>query len=148
MNFPKQTFHLERGDLKFEGDKITITDNAKKKSRTTFFISGLWTLYGILSVFRYLKTGDEFLLWTGLIIGLGHGIVIVGTLFRSVQSEINLNEVKSIKIKQRFSNEFLDIKLKNNRIRRVSQIDQMGDLEEYIEAHLNLSKSGGFTLPA
>ena len=39
MNFPKQTFHPEKGDLKFEGDKITITDNAKKKRRFTLFIS-------------------------------------------------------------------------------------------------------------
>ena len=140
MNIPKQTFHLERGDLKFEEDKITITDNAQKKRRYTLFTSGLWTLYGVLSVFRYLKTGDEFLLWTGLLIGLGHSIVIVGTLFRSVQGEIDLKEVKSIKIRQRFNNEFLDIKLKNNMIRRVSQIDKMGELKEYIENQLNIPK--------
>ena len=140
MNIPRQTFHLERGDLKFDGDKITITDNAKKKSRTTLFISGLWTLYGVLSVFRYLKTGDEFLLWTGLLIGIGHGIVVVGTLLRSVKCEIDLKEVKSIKVKHWFNNEFLDIKLKNNRIRRVSQIEKMGELKEYIENQLNISK--------
>ena len=137
MNFPKQTFHLEKGDLKFEGDKITITGNAKKKRSYTLFISGMWIFYGVLSVLRYLKTSDEFLLWTGLIIGLGHAIIVVGTLFRSVQSEIDLKDVKSIKIKQRLNNEFLDIRLKNNRIRRVAQIDKMGDLEEYIETHLN-----------
>ena len=141
MNIPKQTFHLERGDLKFEGDKITITDNAQKKSRYTLFISGMWTLYGVLSVFRYLKTGDEFLLWTGLLIGIGHGIVIVGTLLRSVKCEIDLKDVKSIKVKHRFNNEFLDIKLKNNRIRRVSQIDKIGELKEFIENQLDLSKT-------
>jgi len=51
-------------------------------------------------------------------------------------------------VKKRYNLEFLDIKLKNNRIRLVSQIDKMGELKEYIGNQLNLPKSGAVTLPS
>jgi len=59
----------------------------------------------------------------------------VFTLLRSAKSEISLNDVKSIKVKQRFNNSFLDIKLKNNRLRRVNQIEDSEELEEYIKTY-------------
>jgi len=103
----------------------------------TLFTSGMWTIYGTLVVFRCLRTGDDFQLWFGLFIGLTHLLIFTVMLFRSVNGEIDLNEVKSIKVKQRFANEFLDIKLRNNRIRRVSQIDNTEGLEQYIDSNFH-----------
>ena len=53
----------------------------------------------------------------------------------STKSIILSDEVKSLKVKRRFSNYYLNIRLKNNRIRRVSQIDEAVELEEYVEKY-------------
>jgi len=133
----KQTFRLKKGEISFENDKIIISDKVYKQNGMTLLTSGLWIFYGTISVLRYMKTGDEFLLWTGLFIGIGHLIIFVFTLLRSVQNEISLNEVKSLKVKQRFNNIFLDIRLKNNRLRRVSQIEDSMELKKYIETYFD-----------
>jgi hypothetical protein len=51
------------------------------------FSSTLWMLYGIFSVLRYRQTGDEFLLWSGIIIGGLHAIVFVLFLFKKEKVE-------------------------------------------------------------
>jgi hypothetical protein len=53
------------------------------------------------------------------------------TLFRSNKSEVLFGEIKSIK--QRFSNTFLDIRLKNYRLRRVNGVENYQELEDYIK---------------
>jgi hypothetical protein len=129
-----QTFKLKKGEISFDRDKIIISDDADKQKRQTLLTSSLWTFFGITSVLRYLKTGDPFLLWTGLLIGIGHFLIVVWTLFRTTQSEISLNDVKSIKTRQRLGNKFLDIKLKTNRLRRVFRVDN-SELLRYVETN-------------
>ncbi len=51
--------------------KIFDTKNSRP------FISGLWIFFAMMSILRFYKTGDEFLLWSGLIIGIGHIVVIL-----------------------------------------------------------------------
>ena len=131
-----QIFRLKKGEILFEKEKIIISDNVKKQNGITLFTSFLWIIFGTASVLRYMKTGDEFLLWSGSLIGISHLLIFVFTLLRSVKSEIYFNEVKSIKVKQRFNNIFLDIRLKNNRLRRINQIDNSEELEDYIEKYL------------
>jgi len=130
-----QTFKLKNGEISFENDKITISDDANKQKRSRLLSSSVWTIYGTLSVLRYLKTGDSFLLWTGLLIGMGHLLIVLLTLLRTTQSEIFLREVKSIKLNQKFSNKFLDIRLNSNRLRRVVRVENKTELEEYIETN-------------
>ena len=131
--FESNTFELKKGKIVFEEEKIVITDNACSQRSFRLFGSVMWMIFGTLSVLRFLKTGDHFLLWTGLLIGIGHLVVVVLNLLKSVQSEISLNEVKSMKIKKRAGNEFLDIDLHNNRTRRVTEIFNTDRLEEYIK---------------
>lgn len=131
-----QTFKLIKGEITFDSDKIIIMDDAKKQKRLRQTTSIMWTIFGIISVLRYLKTGDQFLLWTGLIIGIGHLIIVVFTLFQTAQSEISLTDIKSIKARQRSGNRFLDIKLKNNKLRRVIRVDNT-DLVNYIETNFD-----------
>ena len=131
--FESNQFELKKGKIVFEEDRIVIVDNARRQRNLRFFSSSMWIFFGTMSVLRYLKTGDQFLLWTGLIIGVGHLVIIVLNLFKSVQSEILLNEVKSMKIKKRAGNEFLDVKLKNNRTRRVTEIFNPDRLNEQIK---------------
>ena len=88
-----QTFKLKKGEILFDSDKILIIDEAIKQRQIRLLTSGMWTVYGILSVLRYLKTGDEFLLWTGLIIGIGHFILLITFLTRTVKKEISIKEI-------------------------------------------------------
>jgi hypothetical protein len=133
-----QTFKLKKGEISFENDKVRISDNSKKQNRMQLFSSAMWTVYGTISVLRYLKTGDQFLLWTGLFIGVAHFIIFVLNILRSNQTEISFDDIRSINVKQRFSNVFLDIKLKNNRVRRVIGIENSEEIEEYIKSNIKL----------
>ena len=128
-----QTFKFNKAEISFENDKIIISDDAKQQLRRTQFTSAIWVFYGTLSILRYMNTGDQFLLWSGLIIGLGHLVVFVMILFRSTQSEIPFDEVKSIKVKKRFNNSSHDIRLKTNSLRGILKIDETDELKKYIE---------------
>jgi hypothetical protein len=97
----------------------------------------MWIIYGTFSVLRYFKTGDKFLLWAGLFIGIAHFVIFILNLFRSNQSDILFGDIKSIKVKQRFSNKFIDIKLKTDRLRRISGVDNSEGLEDYIKSNID-----------
>jgi hypothetical protein len=136
-----QTFKLKKGEISFEIDKVKIADNSRKHNIILLFSSGIWTIYGIISVLRYLKINDQFLLSTGLFIGVFHFVVFILYLLRSNQSEILFADIRSIKVKQRFGKEFLDIKLKNNRLRRVIGVENSRELEEYVESNIENIKT-------
>jgi len=53
-------------------------------------------------------------------------------------SIIPVDEIKSIKVKQRFANTMLDIRLKNNKLRRVIQVEDAKEIEEYIEVNFEV----------
>lgn len=131
----KQTFKLKKGEITFDEDKIIIKDDAKKQRRLTLFSSSVWTIYGTLSVLRYFITGDQFLLWTGLVIGIAYFMIFLLTLRQTPKSEILIDNIKSLKINQKYSNEYLDIKLKNSMLRRVVLADNETEFEEYIETN-------------
>src|SRR5665647_1640014 len=99
----KQTFKLKKGEILFYDDKIIIKDDAKKQRNLTLLSSSMWTIYGTLSVLRYFKTGDQFLLWTGLLIGIAHFVIFILNLRRTVKTEIPFDGIKSLNVKQRFS---------------------------------------------
>ena len=131
-----QIFNIKNGQISFETDKVSISDNLKKHNLITLISAGIWTIFGVISVLRYFKTSDQFLLWTGLFIGIGHFVFFILSLFRSNQNEILFNDVKSIKVKQRFGNRFLDINLKNNKLRRVIGLENLTEIEDYIRLNI------------
>ena len=131
----KQTFTLKKGEITFEGDRITISDNAKRQKWMTIITSGMWIIWGSVTILRYPKTGDVFMLWSGILIGTAHLLIFILTLLKTVKNEIWLNEIKTIKVKQRFNNKFLDIRLTNNRLRQVIQFDNADEIENYIGNH-------------
>ena len=133
-----QTFKLKKGEISFEIDKVRISDNSWMQNRIQLFSSGICTIYGVISILRFLKTDDQFLLWSGLFIGVTHFIIFVLYILRSNQSEISFDDIKSINVKKRFSNVFLDIKLKNNRLRRVIGIENSQEIEEYIKSNIKI----------
>ena len=92
--------------------------------------------YGVSTFLGHFKFGHIFEFWFGLSIGLLNILMLTILLFRSVRSEIYLNDVKSLKLRHWFGNKFPDIKLNRNRLRRANLVDNSSDLEEYIKTNL------------
>jgi hypothetical protein len=118
---------LEKGEIVLGEEKITIRDKAKREKLLRIASSVIWIVYGILSVLRYMKTGDEFLLWTGSIIGSLNLAVLIYSLFRVTKGEIDLQEIGTAIFKERNGNKFLDLKLKSGSKRRISKVEPVAD---------------------
>jgi len=130
-----QTFTLKKGEILFEEDKIIISDKAKIHRYLTLISSGLWILIALKKGFKLEQSNDESLYSIFIIPGILNLLLFVVTLFRSTKSIILSNDIKSLKVKKRFSNYYLDIRLKNNRLRRVIEIEETEEFEEYIEKY-------------
>ena len=131
-----QTFKLLKGEILFDEDKIIIKDDAKKQKWFWSLLLFFNTIYVGRTFVKSYQNGDQFDFWYGLILGLSGILLLVLFLLSSVRSIIPLKEVKSMKLKQRFSNKFLVIKLKNYRQRRVMDIYNTDALEQYIKTNL------------
>ena len=130
-----QIFKLSKGEILLDEDKIIIKDDAKKQKWMLLLFILLPTIYAIRSFVRSIQTRDQFDYWYGSILGLFGILFLVWILMKSVRSDISLKEVKSMKIKQRFSRKILVIKLKNNRLRQVTDIENADALERYIKTN-------------
>jgi len=123
----ERTLLLGKGEIVLDEEKITIRDKAKKEKISRIATSSMWTIYGILSILRYMKTGDDFLLWSGVIIGLLHVAVLIYNLFTTTKGEIHLQEIGIAIFKERNGNKFLDLKLKGGIKRRISRVEPVSD---------------------
>lgn len=123
----ERTLPLEKGEIVLGEEKIAVRDKAKKEKFRRVASSSLWTLFGVLSILRYMKTGDEFLLWSGSIIGLLHLAVLIYSLFRTTKGEIDLQEIGKAIFRERNGNTFLDLKLKGGSKRRISKVEPVSD---------------------
>ena len=133
----KHTFKLKKGEILFDNDKIIIKDDAKIQKWYSSLITGMGTMVLILNFLKSYKTGTQFEFWFELLfIVLGIPLLTI-LLLRSVRSEIALKDVKSMKIKQRFGNKYLDIKLNSNRLRRVNDLQNAEELEKYIATNFD-----------
>ena len=132
-----QTFRLKKGQISFAEDRIIISDDAKKQKSTTLLSTGVTSIWGIVNIGKFEQSGDEFFHSFWIVLVILSLLIFFVTFLRSTNSLILLDNVKSIKVKQRFSNTLLDIKMKNNQLRRVIQIEDAEELKEYIEKYQN-----------
>lgn len=127
-----QTFRLKDGKISFEENKIKISDHARMQKYIMLF-SNLFCIvciiYGIFSFERLGDTSYNTLFLTLIIIIL---IVFVINLLKSTKKIVVVDDVKSVKVKQRFNNTILDITLKNNRQRRVVGFQNAEEVKNYI----------------
>ena len=129
-------YKTRKRELSFDEKGFTITDDIKSQKLLMFFNASLSAAFGVTSILRYTKTGDQFLLWSGLFIGIGSLISFVIILFRSTKMNIGKDEIKSIRFKKRFGNDFMAIRLNGNKIRTVNLTNGFNDeLKEYINAN-------------
>lgn len=127
-----QTLRLKDGKISFEENKIKISDHARMQKYIMLF-SNLFCIvciiYGIFSFERLGDTSYNTLFLTLIIIIL---IVFVINLLKSTKKIVVVDDVKSVKVKQRFNNTILDITLKNNLQRRVVGFQNAEEVKNYI----------------
>ena len=129
----KQSFKLKNGEVEFDNEKISIKDNAKTQKYIVVLFNCIWILFSFVKILKYYKTGHNFDLFFGIFFGFANTIMLIYWQSISVNNEIKLTDVESMKIKQRFKNRYLEIKLKNNKSRRVNQFENELALKEFIE---------------
>jgi hypothetical protein len=125
-----RTFKLKKGEVLFEDDKIIISDKAKLQRYMSLFTSGIWLLIGIKYILKSGQSNADSLDYFWIFLGVINLLLFVANLLRSSKSIILVDEVKSLQVKQRLNNIFLDIKLNDHRLRRVSQIEDMEELKK------------------
>lgn len=128
-----QKFELIDGEIIFENDVIFISDKARWHKHLTLISSAVWMLVGLKNALVFDQATVDTIDYFWIVLGVINLLVFVVILRRSTVNMIMLNDVKSIKLKQRFSNTFLDIKLKNNRVRRVIQFYEPEELKAFIQ---------------
>lgn len=129
----KQKFELRDGEIIFENDVIFISDKAKMHKYLTLISSAVWVLVGVKNAMVFDRPTVETIDYFWIVLGVIYLLLFIVYLRRSTVNLIMLNDVKSIKLKQRLSNTYLDIKLKNNRVRRVIQFDEPEELKIFIQ---------------
>ncbi len=134
----KQNFKLKNNEVEFDNEKILIKDNAKIDKYIMVFCNCIWILFSLMKILKYYKTGHNFDLWFGVAIGLANIFLLFYWQSISVSNEIKFTEVKSMKIKQRFKNRYLEIRLKDNKSRRVNLLENELELKEFIETSSEL----------
>jgi len=126
-------FELKKGKLVFEADKILISDDVKYQRRMRFISAIFLVALGIFNIYNYMRTNDDHLLRSGLLVGAIGLFFVVNAFLVNVQAEIALKDVKSMKIRKILFREFLVIKLNNGRPRQVAGIYNAERLEDYIK---------------
>jgi hypothetical protein len=114
----KQTFKLKNGEVEFDNEKISIKDNAKTQKYIIVLSNCIWILFSLVKLLKYYKTGHNFDLWFGIVFGFANTFLLIHWQSISVRNEIKLTEVKSMIIKQRFKNRYLEIRLKKQQIKK------------------------------
>ena len=133
-----QTFKLKSGSILFQKDCIIINDNAKKQKLFSLMTMGSGVIYGFFSALNSLKAEKQIRFWFCVFIGVLAFVLFIFSLTLTVKSEIPLNEVRSIKVRKRFANIDLIIRMKGSKTRRVIGIENASELEKYIETNLDI----------
>ena len=129
----ERTFRLKKGEIVFGADKLIITDKALMKWRILLFFSASALILGLTSLIAWFTPGDQYQSWLGFFLGISFIMALVAAPFRSFQNEIDLKEVKSMKLTRGFFGEYLEIKLGNKKIRRVYDLVEKEELREFID---------------
>jgi hypothetical protein len=131
-----QAFQLVGGEISFEEDKIVIKDNSRRQSYFELIGIAMGATFIAILLVRDFKSDAAYYSGFLFFLGLINLSVFIIMLLRSTQGEIQIKDIKSVTVQQRFANKFIDIKLKNNRLRRVAGVKNKEELEAYIERYV------------
>ncbi|MFM2291917.1 MAG: hypothetical protein RIS29_1730 [Bacteroidota bacterium] len=130
-----QTFRLRKGQISFVEDRIFIEDDAKRKKYMSLLSTGFYFIWGFSNMNKFARANEEFFFMLWFIFVILSLILFISTLFRATNGLIYYDNVKSMKVKRRFKNTLLDIKLDNHKYRRVIIMEDAEELKDFIEKY-------------
>ena len=125
----QKKFNIHKGEISFLENGLEINDHGRRSKRIYIIMGVCWIVYGILSLLRYNKTGDPFLLWSGIIIISLWIIGIIVKYFKQTDQQIRFDDIEKVIIKKDLLETVLsaDIVMKNSKKRSVI-LDYNGEL--------------------
>ena len=122
-------FNIHKGEISFLENGLEINDQGRWSKRIYIIMGVCWIVYGILSLLRYYKTGDQFLLWSGIIIISLWIIGIIVKYFKHTDQLISYDDIEKVVIKKELLETILiaDIVMKDSKKRSVI-LDYNGEL--------------------
>ena len=125
----QKKFNIHKGEISFLENGLEINDQGRRSKRIYIIMGVCWIVYGILSLLRYQKTGDQFLLWSGIIIICLWIIGIAVKYFTQTDQQISYNDIEKVVIKKELLDTILiaDIVMKDSKKRSVI-LDYNGEL--------------------
>ena len=110
--------------LIFFDNYLEISDVSKWTKRFNIINPIIWTIYSLICILRYLRTGDFFLLWSGVILLAGFTIVVVYRLRQNFDSRILFVNIDKVVIKRDFSDNLKsDFIIKSSNKKRTVLLD-------------------------
>ena len=124
----ERIIHLRGTTITLLEDRLSVEDGVKKNRMVWILAACSWTIYALLSIWKYTKTQENFHLWFGIISGILWLVVLHRWLFLSGKEQIALNEIKEAKFRSTvLGGESLDLKLKNGLRREILDITPAAD---------------------
>jgi len=125
----KKKFNIHKGEISFLENGLEINDHGGRSKRIYIIMGVCWIVYGILSLLRYYKTGDQFLLWSGIIIISLWIIGIIVKYFKHTDQRISYDDIEKVVIKKELLETILiaHIVMKDSKKRSVI-LDYNGEL--------------------
>lgn len=120
------------GEIKLKDHVIEINDRSGRMNKIIFLIYPLlFLVFGIYQIYSGIISESVF----SIVLRIFSGILLLSipaflyhsNFFRSNKREIELNEIRNVKMKRVFGEILIDFKLKNNSTRRVYNIQNIAD---------------------
>lgn len=115
-------FRLKDGRLWVSGDRLVIVDKYRIKRQGELWMGGLMLLGLSYMTYHFFVSGTRLVLLMAFFL-VDSILQLVKVLLRTSQREVMFADIRSVKEMRRFGSRFVDIRLKNRRIRRFSPDD-------------------------
>lgn len=131
-----QELNIRKGKLTLGSEFVTIDDkNDQRSYRYLMYTAPIWVLFGVLGIYN---EGGIFSFFTSVYIFIIviHTILFFVYLRMSKESHIAVDDIASMKLRNRLGNRFVDIKFYNGKLRRVVGVKAVvSEIQTYIDAN-------------
>ena len=120
------------GEINLKEDKVKFNDKSSRMNKGIFRIYPfLFLFFGIYQIYSGIISEGEIQIilriLTGILFVSIPVIIVHSNFFRTNKKEIELNEIKNVKMKKIFGEILIDFKLNDSSTRRVYNIKNMAD---------------------
>lgn len=123
---------LANGEINLKDNRVEFNDKSSRMNKIVFKLYPfLFLFYGIYQIYLGLISDEEIQIILRIISGILFisipTMIYHSSFFRTNKKEIELNEIKNVKMKKIFGEILIDFKLKDNSTRRVYNIQHIDD---------------------